>query len=93
MVHLAQPEIWFVTGSQHLYGPKTLEQVARDSQAIVTGLNAATKRIPLRVAFTPVVKSPEEVRALATIFSAQLATVVTPVAAVADQGLADRVAN
>jgi hypothetical protein len=35
----------------------------------------------------------EEVRALATIFSAQLATVVTPVAAVADSGLADRVAN
>ncbi len=35
----------------------------------------------------------EEVRALATIFSAQLATVVTPVAAVADQGLADRVAK
>ena len=67
MIHLAQPEIWFVTGSQYLYGPKTLEQVARDSQAIVAGLNAAKKRIPLQVAFTPVVKSPEEVRALALL--------------------------
>jgi GAF domain-containing protein len=35
----------------------------------------------------------EEIRALATIFSAQLATVVTPVAAVGEVGLADRVAQ
>ena len=33
-------EFWFVTGSQHLYGPKTLEQVKTDSEAIVAGLNA-----------------------------------------------------
>ncbi len=31
---------WFVTGSQHLYGPKTLEQVKSDSEAIVKELNA-----------------------------------------------------
>lgn len=35
----------------------------------------------------------DDVRALATIFSAQLATVVTPVAEVGDAGLADRVAT
>jgi L-arabinose isomerase len=63
MILLAQPEIWFVTGSQHLYGPETLKQVARDSQAIVAGLNDA-KRIPLDVIFTPVVKTPEEIRAV-----------------------------
>ena len=60
---LATPEIWFVTGSQHLYGPATLKQVAADSQAIVAGLNAA-RAIPLDVAFKPVLKTPEEVRTL-----------------------------
>src|SRR5688572_16288294 len=60
---LAQPEIWFVTGSQHLYGPETLQQVAADSQAIVAGFNQA-KRIPLDVVFKPVLKSADEVRAL-----------------------------
>ena len=33
MKDLKQFEVWFVTGSQHLYGPETLEQVAKDSQA------------------------------------------------------------
>jgi L-arabinose isomerase len=60
---LASPEIWFVTGSQHLYGPQTLEQVAADSQAIVKGLNDS-KRIPLKLVFTPTVKTPDEVRAV-----------------------------
>lgn len=32
-----------ITGSQHLYGPETLEQVAKDSQAMVDGLNASGK--------------------------------------------------
>ncbi|MFZ2260987.1 MAG: hypothetical protein WAV52_09665, partial [Luteococcus japonicus] len=27
-------EIWFLTGSQGLYGPETLEQVAEQSQAV-----------------------------------------------------------
>jgi len=60
---LASPEIWFVTGSQHLYGPETLKQVAKDSQAIVAGLKSS-KRIPLDVVFTPVLKTPDEIRAL-----------------------------
>jgi L-arabinose isomerase len=60
---LASPEIWFVTGSQHLYGPETLKQVAADSQAIVAGLGAS-KRIPLNVVWKPTVKSTEEVNAV-----------------------------
>jgi L-arabinose isomerase len=63
MKNLAPSEIWFVTGSQHLYGPATLKQVAVDSEAIVAGLNDA-KRIPLNVVFTPIVKTPEEIRAV-----------------------------
>jgi L-arabinose isomerase len=60
---LSSPEIWFVTGSQHLYGPETLQQVARDSQAIVAGLNAS-QRLPQQLVFTPTVKTPDEVRAV-----------------------------
>jgi L-arabinose isomerase len=63
MILIPHSEIWFVTGSQHLYGPETLQQVARDSQAIVEGLNAS-KRIPLKLVFTPTVKTPDEIRAV-----------------------------
>ena len=41
MKSIKEYEFWFVTGSQHLYGPETLEQVAKDSQAMVDGLNAS----------------------------------------------------
>jgi L-arabinose isomerase len=60
---LATPEIWFVTGSQHLYGPDTLKQVALDSQAIAAGLDES-KRVPLAVVFKPVLKTPDEIRTL-----------------------------
>jgi L-arabinose isomerase len=55
-------EVWFVTGSQHLYGPETLAQVERDSRAVVEGLNASG-RLPIRVAFRAVLKTPEEISA------------------------------
>src|SRR5215469_623463 len=63
MNDLKQFEVWFVTGSQHLYGPETLKQVAKDSQEIARTLNDANG-IPLKVVFKPVLKSPEEVSAL-----------------------------
>ncbi len=31
MINFNDFEVWFVTGSQHLYGEETLKQVARDS--------------------------------------------------------------
>lgn len=34
-----RPQIWFLTGSQGLYGPETLNQVAAQSQQIVAALN------------------------------------------------------
>lgn len=36
-----EKKIWFVTGSQHLYGPGVLAQVAENSQAIAAGLTAS----------------------------------------------------
>ncbi len=53
-------EIWFLTGSQHLYGPDTLRQVAVHSQEIARALNAAPS-IPLRVIFQPVLTTPEAI--------------------------------
>jgi L-arabinose isomerase len=53
-------EVWFVTGSQHLYGEETLKQVAAHSQTIAGALDA-DKKIPVRVVFKPTVKTPEEI--------------------------------
>jgi L-arabinose isomerase len=60
MINLKQLEVWFITGSQHLYGEETLKQVAADSQQIVMALDKAVA-IPVHVVFKPVVKSPEEI--------------------------------
>lgn len=63
MIDLRSCEVWFVTGSQHLYGPETLKQVAADSQEIAQALGASAS-IPVRVVFKPVVKTPDEISAL-----------------------------
>ncbi|BCX49840.1 L-arabinose isomerase [Haloferula helveola] len=57
-------EIWFVTGSQHLYGPEALEQVDRHSAAVVDALNTSGA-LPHRIVFKPVLKSAEEITQLA----------------------------
>ncbi len=57
---LEDKEIWFVTGSQHLYGPETLEQVAKNSQKIVDGFNTSN-HIPLKIVYKPTVKTPNEI--------------------------------
>ena len=43
-------EVWFLTGSQHLYGPGPLEQVAANSRQVVEGLNSSG-RLPLAGGF------------------------------------------
>lgn len=53
-------EIWFVTGSQHLYGPDTLLQVAADSKAITEALDNSPG-IPVKVVFKPVLTTPESI--------------------------------
>jgi L-arabinose isomerase len=53
-------EVWFVTGSQHLYGEETLKQVARHSQSIAKALHTSPE-IPVRIVFQPVVTTPEEI--------------------------------
>jgi len=56
-------EIWFVTGSQDLYGEETLKKVAEHSQQIVAGIND-TKALPIKIVYKPTVKSPEEIYAV-----------------------------
>jgi L-arabinose isomerase len=54
---------WFVTGSQHLYGPETLKGVADHSQQISSKLDQDSNN-PYRVIFKPVLKTPEEIHRL-----------------------------
>jgi L-arabinose isomerase len=57
---LASPEIWFVCGSQHLYGPGLLRQVAANAQAVATAL-AKSKHIPVKISFKALLTTPEEI--------------------------------
>ena len=56
-------ELWFVTGSQHLYGPETLAQVAADAQAVAGALDASDA-MPVKVVWKPTLTTPDEVSAL-----------------------------
>src|SRR5687768_447953 len=60
---LSSPEIWFVCGSQHLYGPGPLKQVAANAQKVAAGL-AASKKIPLKIVYKALVTTPEEITQL-----------------------------
>ncbi|HEX8658851.1 MAG TPA: L-arabinose isomerase [Hymenobacter sp.] len=63
MTPLAQLEVWFATGSQHLYGEQTLRTVADHSREIAAALDAAPA-VPVRVVFQPVLTGGEDILAL-----------------------------
>lgn len=58
--NLKQKEVWFVTGSQHLYGEETLRQVNDDSQIIAQALSD-NPNIPVKIVFKPVLTTPEAI--------------------------------
>lgn len=60
MIELKKLEVWFITGSQDLYGKETLDKVAEHSQQIAQSLNIEAA-IPVQVIFKPTVKSTEEI--------------------------------
>ncbi|HEY1067903.1 MAG TPA: L-arabinose isomerase, partial [Pirellulales bacterium] len=62
-INLKTFEVWFVTGSQHLYGDETLREVERHSQEVAAALDASSQ-IPVRVVFKPVLTTPEQIRDL-----------------------------
>ena len=53
-------QVWFISGSQQLYGEETLRQVAADSQIIAKALTDSEK-IPVKVVFKTVLTTPEEI--------------------------------
>lgn len=56
-------EIWFVTGSQHLYGNETLRKVAAHSQEMVRAINASGS-VAVSIVFKPVMTDPSAIREL-----------------------------
>lgn len=63
MLNLENYELWFLSGSQHLYGPQAIEQVGLHSQEIVRALNQAAS-IPAKIVYKPVLTTPDEIRAV-----------------------------
>ncbi len=60
MLELKNYEFWFVTGSQPLYGPEVIEQVAEHSKKIVEGLNL--KNLPYKLILKNVVTDSNSIR-------------------------------
>jgi L-arabinose isomerase len=60
MIDLSKNEIWFLTGSQHLYGDDTLKQVAEHSRAIGESLDRSGK-LAARVVVKPTLTDPEAI--------------------------------
>ena len=53
-------ELWFVTGSQHLYGAEALKKVADHSRQVVKGLSDSPA-IPVKIACKPVLATPDAI--------------------------------
>jgi L-arabinose isomerase len=54
-------ELWFLTGSQDLYGPETLRRVEEQSGRVAAGLDGSSA-IPVRVVAKPVLTTPDAIR-------------------------------
>jgi len=63
MIDLANLEVWFVPGSQHLYGPEALRDVEEHSIAIAGALSAST-HIPVKIICRPVMTSSDSIHQL-----------------------------
>ncbi|MEM7374137.1 MAG: L-arabinose isomerase [Bacteroidota bacterium] len=61
--HLQNYELWFITGSQHLYGPEVLEQVHNHSQELASFLNQSDD-IPVSIRFKALLTTPEDILGL-----------------------------
>lgn len=59
-IDFSKYKIYFITGSQHLYGEGPLKQVADNSKVVVDALNAA-KEIPIKIEFLTVATLNEEI--------------------------------
>lgn len=62
MQQFQQNEVWFVIGSQHLYGQRTLQQVKEQAEKVVTHLNQVG--LPVKLVQKPLATTPDEITAL-----------------------------
>jgi len=60
MINLKNLEVWFITGSQNLYGEETLKQVSKHAQIVADGINNA-KQVSVKVVYKPIVKTADEI--------------------------------
>jgi L-arabinose isomerase len=60
MNDLKKLEAWFITGSQHLYGPETLKQVAKDSSEIAAFLGRS-EDTAVKIVFKPILTTPDSI--------------------------------
>jgi len=60
MADLKHLEVWFLTGSQHLYGKETLKLVQDHATTMAASLNDH-KQMPVRIVCKPIVTTPEEI--------------------------------
>jgi len=63
MISFKNLEVWFITGSQSLYGEDALRQVALHAKEVAGALDASAS-IPVKVIFKSVLTTPEEIYAL-----------------------------
>ena len=63
MLKLSEMEVWFATGSQHLYGAEALAKVAEHAKTVAASLDGEAV-MPVRIVFKPILTTPEEIRAL-----------------------------
>jgi len=56
-----KPEVWFLTGSQHLYGERTLHEVAEDSRKMAEGIDASGQ-LPVKVVWKPILTGSDSIR-------------------------------
>jgi L-arabinose isomerase len=61
MIDLKQYEVWFVTGSQHLYGDEVLQQVADNARQIAESFDSADS-MPVKVVTLPVQTTRDAIR-------------------------------
>lgn len=67
-------EVWFLTGSQGLYGPETLDQVADQSRTIAEALEA-TGAVGVKVVWKPVLTDADAIERMALAANADRACV------------------
>ncbi len=63
MNHFKNYEVWFITGSQHLYGADVLKQVKTNAKTIAKSFRQA-KNIPVKIKFKALLTRPEEIKKL-----------------------------